>query len=59
MMDEAIAEAIDHGVKIYRDIDKTSLIESVRPIAEDFMNKGDDYRALYEDIQQYAPKGDK
>lgn len=54
MMDAAIEEAIEHGVTIYRDIDKTTLIESVAPIAESYMNKGEEYRKLFEDIQRYA-----
>jgi tripartite ATP-independent transporter DctP family solute receptor len=54
MMAEAIEEAEEHGVKIYKDIDKTALIESVSSIKENFENKGEDYRALYEDIAKYA-----
>ena len=54
MMEAAIEEAQEHGVTIYRDIDKTALIESVSAIAEKYMSKGDNYRSLYEDIQKYA-----
>ncbi|GAA0808415.1 TRAP transporter substrate-binding protein [Faecalicatena orotica] len=54
MMDEAIAEAEEHGVTIYRDIDKTAFIEAVSPIHDEFCEKGDDYKALYDDIEQYA-----
>ena len=54
MMEAAIEEAQEHGVTIYRDIDKTTLIESVSAIAEKYMSKGDNYRSLYEDIQKYA-----
>ena len=54
MMEAAIEEAKEHGVTIYRDIDKTTLIESVSEIAEKYMSKGDNYRSLYEDIQKYA-----
>lgn len=53
MMAAAIDEAKQHGVKIYYDIDKTALIESVKPIAEEFMNRGEAYRALFTDIQRY------
>ncbi|MBQ9564239.1 MAG: TRAP transporter substrate-binding protein DctP [Synergistaceae bacterium] len=54
MMAGAIAEAQEHGVTIYRGIDKTSLIEAVKSIAEEFMSRGEDYRKLFEDIQSYA-----
>ena len=51
MMDEAIAEAEEHGVTIYRDIDKTAFIEAVSPIHDEFCEKGDDYKALYDDTE--------
>lgn len=54
MMAEAIEEAKEHGVTIYYDIDKTALIESVKPIQEDFMAQGDEYKALFEDIESYS-----
>lgn len=54
MMEEAIAEAEEHGVHVYRDIDKSAFIEAVQPIHEEYCAKGDDYKALYDDIQSYA-----
>lgn len=54
MMEEAVAEFEAKGVSVYRDIDKTAFIEAVAPIHEEFCEKGDAYRALYEDIQKYA-----
>lgn len=36
MMEDAIGEAQEHGVHVYRDIDKTAFIEACKPIAEDF-----------------------
>lgn len=54
MMAEAVAEAEEHGVTIYRDIDKTAFIEAVQPIHQNYCAKGDSYKALYEDIQKYA-----
>lgn len=36
MMEDAIEEAQEHGVHVYRDIDKTAFIEACKPIAEDF-----------------------
>ena len=54
MMDEAIEEAEEHGVHVYRDIDKSAFIEAVQPIHEEFCGKGKDYQALYDDIQSYA-----
>ncbi len=54
MMEEAIEEAEEHGVIIYRDIDKTPFIEAVQPIHEEFCARGESYKALYDDIQQYA-----
>lgn len=54
MMEEAIAEAQEHGVHIYRDIDKTAFIEAVQPIHQEFCAKGESYKALYDDIQKYA-----
>lgn len=54
MMDDAIAEAEENGVTIYRDIDKTAFIEAVQPMHEDFEAKGDAYQSLYEDIQNYG-----
>lgn len=57
MMDEAMEEAQSYGVTVYRDIDKTAFIEAVQPIHEDFIAKGAEYAALYEDIQKYAEEG--
>ena len=54
MMEEAIEEAEEHGVHVYRDIDKSAFIEAVQPIHEEFCGKGKDYQALYDDIQSYA-----
>ena len=54
MMDEAMEEAEEHGVHVYRDIDKSAFIEAVQPIHEEFCGKGEDYQALYDDIQSYA-----
>lgn len=54
MMAEAIEEAKAHGVNIYYDIDKTQLIDAVKPIAQEFMNRGPQYKALFEDIQKYS-----
>ena len=54
MMADAIAEAQEHGVHIYYDIDKTAFIEAVQPIHQEYCARGDEYRALYEDIQNYA-----
>ena len=54
MMAEAITEAEEHGVHVYYDIDKTAFIEAVQPIHEEYCARGDEYRALYEDIQSYA-----
>ena len=54
MMEEAMEEAQSHGVKVYRDIDKSEFIEAVSPIHEEFCRRGDSYRELYEDIQKYA-----
>ena len=54
MMEEAMEEAQSHGVKVYRDIDKSEFIEAVSPIHEEFCGRGDSYRELYEDIQKYA-----
>ncbi len=54
MMADAIAEAEEHGVHVYYDIDKTAFIEAVQPIHEEYCARGDEYRALYEDIQSYA-----
>ena len=54
MMEEAIVEAEEMGITVYRDIDKSAFIEAVQPLHEEFVAKGDDYRTLYEDIQQYS-----
>lgn len=54
MMAEAMEEAQSKGVTVYKDIDKTAFIEAVQPIHEDFCSKGEDYKALYEDIQKFA-----
>lgn len=57
MMDEAIAEAQTYGVSVYRDIDKSAFIQAVQPIHEKFTSKGDQYQALYDDIQSYIKGG--
>ncbi len=54
MMDEAIQEAESKGVHVYKDIDKTPFIQAVQPIHEEFCNKGEAYKKLYDDIQKYA-----
>ena len=54
MMDDAIEEAQENGVTVYRDIDKSKFIEAVQPMHEAFESKGDAYKSLYEDIQKYA-----
>jgi tripartite ATP-independent transporter DctP family solute receptor len=54
MMEDAITEAKEHGVTVYRDIDKTAFIEAVAPVAEEYCAKGETYQALYDDIQQYS-----
>ncbi|MGN0371453.1 MAG: TRAP transporter substrate-binding protein DctP [Enterocloster sp.] len=56
MMDDAIEEAQSHGVHIYRDIDKTPFIEAVQPVHKAYCDKGESYKALYDDIQKYAPQ---
>ena len=53
-LDDAIEEAQEHGVTVYRDIDKSKFIEAVQPMHEAFESKGDAYKSLYEDIQKYA-----
>lgn len=59
MMAEAIEEAQDMGVTVYRDIDKSAFIEAVRPIQQTFVEKGAEYQKLYEDIQKYRDAGSK
>ena len=54
MMDEAIQEAESKGVHVYKDIDKTPFIQAVQPIHEEFCNRGEAYKKLYDDIQKYA-----
>lgn len=54
MMAEAIEEVEASGVKVYRDIDKSEFIKAVAPIHDKFCEKGEDYKALYNDIQKYA-----
>ena len=54
MMEEAMEEAESHGVTVYKDIDKSKFIEAVSPIHDEFCQRGDSYRELYEDIQKYA-----
>ena len=56
MMDEAIQEAESKGVHVYKDIDKTSFIQAVQPIHEEFCNRGEAYKKLYDDIQKYADR---
>ncbi len=53
MMDAAIEEAQEHGVTIYRDIDKTAFIEAVQPIHQEYIAQGEEYKALYDDIELY------
>lgn len=59
MMDEAIEEAQEHGVTIYRDIDKTAFIEAVKPIQEKFAAKGEEFKALLDDIESYSDLNEK
>ena len=54
MMEEAVVEAKDMGITVYRDIDKSEFIEAVQPLHEEFVAKGDDYKVIYDDIQQYS-----
>lgn len=53
MMDAAIEEAQEHGVNIYRDIDKSAFIEAVQPIHQEYIAQGEEYKALYDDIELY------
>jgi len=53
MMDAAIEEAQEHGVTIYRDIDKTAFIEAVQPLHQAYIVQGDEYKELYDDIELY------
>ena len=39
---------------VYKDIDKTPFIQAVQPIHEEFCNRGEAYKRLYDDIQKYA-----
>lgn len=54
MMDEAVAEMQEHGVHVYKNIDKSVFIKALAPMHADFCNKGPQYKALFEDIQKYA-----
>ncbi|SCP96560.1 TRAP transporter substrate-binding protein DctP [Anaerobium acetethylicum] len=54
MMEKGMEEAEMNGVTVYRDIDKSAFIEAVQPIHDDFCEKGDAFRELYEDIQKYV-----
>lgn len=54
MMDAAMEEAEEHGVHVYKDIDKTAFIKAVAPVAEEYCAKGETYKALYDDIQSYS-----
>lgn len=54
MMNQAIVEAEGMGLTVYRDIDKSAFIEAVQPLHNEFVEKGEDYKALYEDIQKYS-----
>lgn len=54
MMDDAIEEAQENGVTVYRDIDKSKFIEAVQPSMRRLKVKGTLTRASYEDIQKYA-----
>lgn len=57
MMDDAINEAKTYSVNIYKGIDKSKFIEAVQPIHAAFLAKGEQYKALYDDIQKYAEGG--
>ena len=59
MMDDAMVEAESYGVHVYRDIDKTTFIEAVQPIHQNFLAKGESYQKLYDYIQSYAEDTDK
>jgi TRAP-type C4-dicarboxylate transport system substrate-binding protein len=54
MMAEAIEEAQAHGVTVYRDIDKTAFIAAVKPIQDNFVAKGAEFKALFDDIESYS-----
>jgi len=54
MMEDAIVEAKEMGMNIYRDIDKTPFIDAVQPMHKEFTDKGPLYQELYDDIQKYA-----
>ncbi|PNV61093.1 C4-dicarboxylate ABC transporter [Clostridium sp. chh4-2] len=54
MMEEAIEEAKGMGMNIYYDIDKTAFIEAVQPLHQEYTQKGEFYKELYDDIQKYA-----
>lgn len=54
MMEDAIEEAKGMGMTVYYDIDKTAFIEAVQPLHDEYKIKGDFYKGLYDDIQQYA-----
>lgn len=54
MMAKAMDEAREHGVTVYKDIDKSAFIEAVQPVHESYCAKGTGYQALYDDIQSYA-----
>ncbi|MBP3239201.1 MAG: TRAP transporter substrate-binding protein DctP [Oribacterium sp.] len=54
MMDAAIEEAKQHGVTIYKDIDKTAFINAVQPLHQEYMAQGEEYKALYDDIELYS-----
>lgn len=54
MMDEAIEQARQHGVTVYKGIDKTNLIRAVQSIHQKYIDRGPEYQALYDDIESYA-----
>ncbi len=54
MMEDAIEEATEHGVTVYKDIDKSAFIEAVQPMHEAFAAKGAAYQALLSDIESCA-----
>ena len=52
MMDDAIEEAQEHGVTVYRDIDKSKFIEQFSQCMRRFESKGDAYKSLYEEYSK-------
>lgn len=56
MMNEAVEEAKEMGITVYKDIDKSKFIQAVQPIHSEFTSKGETYKKLYDDIQKYGNK---